>query len=434
MMTKTLALKKRAMRFVLMTMFIYSAGFGIIMPALPDLIRALEGVSLSEATRIGAWIGATYAIFQFALGPLAGNLGDRFGRRPVFLVSLFAFGFDFLLMGLATSITWLFVGRAIAGGLGAIFGPANAAMADLSDEKDRAASFGKVGAAFGIGFIIGPALGGFIADGRLIQHIFGVIGLSNLGQFLAEHSTRLPFFFAAALAFANFAYGWFAFPETMQKEKQRAFSLKHANPLGALLNLAKVKSIIPIAFVYFLWSFAGQIYPASWSFFAKAQYGWDTKTVGLSLTAVGISMAVCQALVIGRAVNHFGERKTAQIGMIFGLAGFIMIALISNGAIAFTLCLVMGLQGIAQPALNAMMSKRMPPDQQGELQGFNGSISALAFLLAQLVFNFTLAYFTSEAAPVRFAGAPFVISAIFAAIALATLTAMQRATAAQVGR
>jgi MFS transporter, DHA1 family, tetracycline resistance protein len=418
--------KQRAMRFVLITVFIYSAGFGIIMPALPDLIRSLAGISLSEATRTGALIGATYAIFQFAMGPLVGNLGDRFGRRPVFLTSLFCFGLDFLLMGMAGSIVWLFIGRGIAGGLGAIFGPANAAMADLSDENNRAASFGKVGAAFGSGFIIGPAIGGVLASQSMLLTTFSAIGLNDIGTFLADHSTRLPFFVAASMAFANFAYGWSAFPETMPKERQRSFILSRANPLGAMLSLGKVRSVLPIALVYFLWSFAGQIYPATWSFFAQAQYGWGTGMVGLSLTAVGISMAFCQAVVIGRAVNRFGERPTAQVGMAIGLLGFIVLAITTNGAIGLALCFVMGLQGIAMPAMNAMMSRRIPPDQQGELQGFNGSMAALAFLLAQLIFNFTLAYFTSDAAPFRFAGAPFVIAAIFAAFALVLITILPK--------
>jgi MFS transporter, DHA1 family, tetracycline resistance protein len=419
--------KKRAMRFVLITVFIYSAGFGIIMPALPDLIRALEGVSLSQATQTGALIGATYAIFQFALGPLVGNLGDRFGRRPVFLTSLFCFGLDFLLMGMAGSIIWLFIGRAIAGGLGAIFGPANAAMADLSDDSERAASFGKVGAAFGIGFIIGPAIGGVLASQAMLTGAFSAIGLPDIGTYVAAHSTRLPFFVAAFMAFANFAYGWSAFPETMPAERRRSFEWSRANPLGAMISLGKVRSLLPISFVYFLWAFAGQIYPATWAFFAQAQYGWGTGMVGLSLTAVGISMAICQALVIGRAVKRFGERPTAQFGMAFGLVGFLLAAFITNGWLGLALCFVMGLQGIAQPAMNAMMSRRIPPNQQGELQGFNGSMAALAFLLAQIIFNFTLAYFTSDAAPFRFAGAPFLIAAVFAAIALTLLTLLPKA-------
>jgi MFS transporter, DHA1 family, tetracycline resistance protein len=271
-------LQKRARRFILLTVFIYSVGFGIIMPVLPDLIRELTNVSLSEATRIGAWIGAAYGIFQFLLGPLVGNLGDRFGRRPVFLVSLFGFGADFLLMGLAPSIIWLFIGRSIAGGFGAIFGPANAAMADMSAAEDRAASFGKVGAAFGFGFIMGPALGGL----------------------LAEYGTRLPFFVAGGLAFANGIYGYFVFPETMDAGQRRPFEWRRANPLGALASLGKIKGILPVAFVYFIWVCSINIYPASWAFFARAQFGWDSKMTGVSLTLVGVSMVVFQTFIIGR--------------------------------------------------------------------------------------------------------------------------------------
>ncbi|WP_373475332.1 TCR/Tet family MFS transporter [Sphingorhabdus sp.] len=398
------ASQKRAKRFVLLTVFIYSAGFGIIMPVLPDLIRELTQLSLSEATRLGAWIGAAYGIFQFVMGPLMGNLGDRFGRRPVFLVSLFGFGIDFLLMGLAPSIIWLFIGRSIAGGFGAIFGPANAAMADMSSAEDRAASFGKVGAAFGLGFIIGPALGGFLGD-------FG---------------TRLPFFVAAGLAFANGIYGYFVFPETMTKDRQRPFEWRRANPFGALANLGKIKGILPIAFIYFLWVCAINIYPASWSFFAPAQFGWDSKMVGISLTLVGVSMLLFQSLVIGKVVKRFGEQKTAMIGMAFGVTSFTITAFLTNGTIALLLNVLNGFSGMAMPAINAMMSRRTPPNQQGELQGLNGSMSALAFLMAQLVYNNLLSTFTGTSAPIYFPGAPFLVAAGLGVLTLASLFLLSR--------
>jgi MFS transporter, DHA1 family, tetracycline resistance protein len=398
------ALQKRARRFVLLTVFIYSAGFGIIMPVLPDLIRELTQLSLSEATRLGAWIGAAYGIFQFLMGPLMGNLGDRFGRRPVFLGSLFGFGFDFLLMGLAPSIMWLFVGRSIAGGLGAIFGPANAAMADMSSAEDRAASFGKVGAAFGLGFIMGPALGGLLGD-------FG---------------TRIPFFVAAGLAFANCIYGYFAFPETMPKERQRAFEWRRANPLGALASLGKIKGILPIALIYFLWISATNIYPASWSFFAPAQFGWDSKMVGFSLTLVGLVMVIFQSFVIGRFVKRFGERRTAFVGMASGIIGFTITAFLTNGFLALLFTCINGFSGMAMPALNAMMSQRTPPDQQGELQGLNGSMSALAFLVAQLVYNNALSTFTTANAPIYFPGAPFLIAAALSVVTLTSLFLLGR--------
>jgi MFS transporter, DHA1 family, tetracycline resistance protein len=398
------ALQKRAKRFVLLTVFIYSMGFGIIMPVLPELIQELAGVGLSDAARLGAWIGASYAIFQFLMGPFVGNLGDRFGRRPVFLFSLFGFGLDFLLMGLAPSIIWLFVGRAIAGGLGAIFGPANAAMADMSSPEERAASFGKVGAAFGFGFIVGPALGGLLAD-------FG---------------TRIPFFVAAALALSNCLYGYFVFPETMQPEQKRAFEWRRANPLGALASLGRIKGILPVAAIYFLWICAVNVYPASWTFFAPAQYGWDSKMVGISLTIVGVSGVFFQTMVIGRAVKRFGERHTAMIGMSFAVAVFLTYAFLRNGTLALILAAANGVQGMAMPALNAMMSRRTPPSQQGELQGLTGSMSALAFLTAQLMYNSSLSYFISDDAPFYFAGAPFIIATAVTIITLLALFALPK--------
>jgi MFS transporter, DHA1 family, tetracycline resistance protein len=397
--------RQSAMRFVLLTVFIYSVGFGIIMPVLPELIQELEGVSLSEATLLGGFISASYALFQFLMGPLVGNLGDRFGRRPVFLVSLLAFGIDFALMGFATSIVWLFIGRSIAGGLGAIFGPANAAMADMSSDEDRAKSFGLVGAAFGIGFIVGPALGGFLGD-------FG---------------TRIPFFVAGGLAFLNFLYGWFAFPETMAPEEKRSFEWKRANPLGALLNLGKLPNLLGVAMIYFLWMLSSSIYPASWSFFAPAQYGWDSKMVGLSLTCVGLSMALVQAFLIGRFVEKIGERKTAIFGIFVAVVIFAFYVLVDVGWVAISLCLVVGLQGMAMPSINAMMSRRTPSNMQGELQGFNGSMAALAALIAPLLYNGSLSYFTSDAAPFRFVGAPFVIAAIVGLIPLILLMVIKPA-------
>jgi MFS transporter, DHA1 family, tetracycline resistance protein len=401
--------RKRATRFVLLTVFIYSVGFGIILPVLPQLIRNLAGVGLSEATRIGAWIGAAYAVFQFLMGPMVGNLGDRFGRRPIFLFSLAGFGTDFLLMGLAPSIIWLFVGRAIAGGLGAIFGPANAAMADMSSADDRAASFGRVGAAFGMGFIMGPALGGLLVD----------------------YGTRIPFFVAAGLAFANCIYGYFVFPETMSKERRRSFELRRANPFGALASLGKIKGILPFTLIYFLWVFAINVYPASWSFFAPAQFGWNSQMVGISMTIVGLSMALFQAFVVGPAVRKFGERRTAILGVTYGIISFVITAFLTNGWIALALTLLNGFSGMAMPTINAMLSQRVPPNQQGELQGLNGSLSALGLLLAQLIYNNALAHFTSSASPIYFPGAPFLIAAMMAAITLIALVILTKPTAVQ---
>jgi len=369
------------------------------MPVLPELIVKLEGISLSEATLIGGFIASSYAIFQFLMGPLVGNLGDRFGRRPVFLLSLAGFSIDFLMMGFAQNIIWLFVGRSVAGALGAIFGPANAAMADLSSGADRAKSFGLVGAAFGVGFIIGPAIGGL----------------------LGEFGTRTPFFVAAGLAGITCLYGYFAFPETMPETSQRQFSWKRANPVGALLSLKKTSGMLSIASVYFIWVTATNIYPVTWAYFAPIKYGWNAQMVGLSLTLVGVSMAIVQAVVLTRVVTRVGERIAAMIGLLIAIFLMLFYAFIDNPILALLSCLLVGIHGLITPSINAMMSQRTPTDQQGELQGFNGSLAALAALAAPLIYNSTLSYFTAENSVYYFPGAPFILAATLAVIALSTL-------------
>ncbi len=391
--------KRRATRFVLLTVFTYSAGFGIIMPVLPELIVELEGVTLSRATLLGGLIAASYAVFQFLMGPLVGNLGDRFGRRPVFLLSLIGFSIDFIVMGFAQNIIWLFVGRSIAGALGAIFGPANAAMADMSTDEERAQGFGKVSAAFGVGFVIGPALGGL----------------------LGGYGTRVPFFVAGGMALVTFVYGFFMFKETMRPQDRRSFSLKRANPLGALLSLKKLPSVLGISVVYLLWITSSSVYPVSWSYFAPAQFGWDSRMVGVSLTAVGVSMALAQIFVIGRLVSRIGERKTATVSILFGISGVLLFSFVSSGTVALIMCVFIGMQGMAMPCINALMSRRTPKDMQGELQGFNGSLAALSSLIAPLVYNTTLSYYTSTDAPIKFAGAPFIVSAVLGVVALIAL-------------
>lgn len=369
------------------------------MPVLPELIVELEGISLSEATLIGGFIAASYAVFQFLMGPLVGNLGDRFGRRPVFLLSLAGFSVDFLLMGFAPSIIWLFIGRSIAGGLGAIFGPANATMADISSDEERAKGFGLVGAAFGIGFMIGPAIGGL----------------------LGAYGTRTPFFVASAIAGLTFFYGLFFFPETMSENSRRPFSFKRANPIGALFSLRKTPGVLGIAFIYFIWATSNSVYPVSWPYFAPIKYGWDSQTVGLSLTFVGISMALVQALVLAKVVRRWGERVAAMTGVSIGIATMLFYAFSNSPPIALAVCLLVGPLGMVMPSINAMMSRRTPIDAQGELQGFNGSIMALSSLVAPLIYNTTLSHFTSTQNEVYFPGVPFLIAAALAGLTLLSL-------------
>ena len=388
--------RPRPTLFVLATIFIDTIGFGIVMPVLPQLVMELGHGDIAEATRVGGWLALLYALMQFLFGPLMGNLGDRFGRRPVLLASLAGFGLDYLLMGFAPSLFWLFVGRMFAGIFGAVYGPATAALADLSTPEERARVFGLVGAAFGVGFIVGPSMGGL----------------------LGEISPRAPFLAAAGLAGVNLLYGLFVLPETLKPELRRPFEWKRANPLGAFLVLRQAPGVLTLSLVYFLWEVSTLVYPCTWSFYAIARYGWSTGMIGLSLAWSGIGMALVQALAIGRAVEWLGERRTALVGMVSATLGFVAFIFAESSWMAFTILTVTALQGLAHPTLSAMMSRRVSAEQQGEIQGFIGSTAAVAAILAPLLLNEPLSYFTSQKAPFQFPGAAFAVAALVGLVSL----------------
>jgi len=396
---------KHATRFVLGTIFIYAVGFGIIMPVLPQLVVELGDVTLPEATRIGGWLILTYAIFQFVFGPIIGNLSDRFGRRPVLLFSLAGFSIDYAVMGFAPTLGWLFLGRAVAGTFGAAFSTAYAAMADIYDEKDRARGFGLIGAAFGTGFIVGPAIGGIIG----------------------EFGTRLPFFVASGLGAANLLYGFFAFPETLARENRRPFRITRANPLGALLKLRLMPGVLPIALIYLFWMTAQNIYPTTWAYFTQIRFEWSLGMVGLSLAWSGAIMALVQALAVGPMVKRYGERRNAIIGIALSAIAFALYAVNPYGWAIFVIMAATALAALGGPALSAMMSRRVAANMQGELQGFLGSLTALSAIAAPLLFNPSLAYFSSASAPVYFPGAAFAIASAFAVTALVILILTRRA-------
>lgn len=398
---------RRAVHFVVFTVLVDAMGFGIVMPVLPRLVMAVGHVDLAQATRIGGWLGVAYAAVQFLTGPLVGNLGDRFGRRPVLLGSLAGFALDYALLGFAPSLGWLFAGRALAGLFGASYGPAGAALADISAPEERARHFGLIGAAFGIGFIVGPAIGGL----------------------LGEWGPRAPFHAAAALAGANLLFGLFAFPETLAEVHRRPFRWRRANPLGALLSLADVPGVLPVAFAGLWWNLAGMVYPATWSFYATAAFGWSPGQIGLSLTWVGVLMAGSQFLLVGRMVAALGERRAAAVGIAAAAASFAVYPFVTAGWVTYLLTLVVVIQAAVMPSMSGLMSRRVPPDRQGELQGFAGSISAVGAILAPLVYNPVLAHFTADGARPRIPGAPFVIAAAAALVALAVLVRLRPARA-----
>jgi DHA1 family tetracycline resistance protein-like MFS transporter len=394
-----------AVRFVVLTVLIDAIGFGIIMPVLPGIVMKIGHVGLAEATRIGGWLGVIYAAVQFVGGPLMGNLGDRFGRRPVLLGSLAGFAVDYALMAFAPTLTWLFVGRALAGLFGASYGPAGAAMADVSAPEDRARHFGMIGAAFGIGFVVGPALGGL----------------------LGELGPRAPFYAAALLAAFNFIVGMVAFPETLSADRRRPFDLRRANPLGALLSLGKLPGVLPIGFALLWWQLAGMIYPSIWAFWMIAAFDSSPGIIGLSLACVGILMAVGQGLLVGRVVKAVGERRTAQIGLTCATIGMVGYAFIGHEWMVFPWLIFTAMQCLIMPAVTGLMSRRVPADSQGELQGFNGSIAAVASIVAPLLYAQALAWATGGGAPFRFPGLPFLMAALFGLIAMTILFLVPKA-------
>ena len=385
--------------FIFITRLIDAMGFGIVMPVLPQLLLHMGEPDVAAATRVGGYLLVTYAVLQVFFGPIIGNLSDRFGRRPVILASLFAYGVDYLLMGFAPSVFWLFVGRAIAGIAGAVFVPANAFVADVTPPERRAHAFGLMGSAFGLGFIFGPGIGGM----------------------LGELGPRAPFFAAAALAGVNFLFGLFVLPESLPPERRRAFSLLRANPIGFMKVLEHHPALLLYALALVAHFIAHNVYPSTWAFYTTAKFGWSSGMIGASLMVTGIAMALAQAFVTGRLSKRIGEVKAAMLGLSVGIAMAISYALITDGWLVFPLTVIGAIQAIAYPALNALMSRSVPANAQGELQGGVASLTSLANVVGPLVMTQTLALYTSTAAPVYFPGAAFMLAAVMNLVALGLL-------------
>lgn len=394
-----------AIKFVLATMFLNAVGFGIIVPVVPDLVMELSQSTIAEATAIGGWMSFTYAAFQFFFSPIIGNLSDRVGRRPVLLFALAGFAIDFIILAVAGNLLWLFIARALTGIAGATNGPSQSAIADIVPAGERSRYFGYIGAAFGAGFVLGPALGGLLGE---VDH-------------------RLPFYAAAALAFTNFLYGWFSFPETLKPENRRSFDWKRANPVGALLSIRHLPGLLPISAVYFLWQIATLVYPMIWAYYAIGRYGWSNGLVGLSLAVMGVAMAIMQTMVSPRIIRRLGERRTAFWGGLATVGSMVLIALIDNGWIALALMPLVALQSLVHPNLTAMMSRRADATTQGEVQGFASSVMAVGSIIAPLLFNPLQALFSGDNAPFHLPGAAFFVAAAIAAVAMLILWAMPRA-------
>lgn len=371
-------------------------GIGLIIPVMPDLIEEVRAADLSQAALWGGVLATTFAVMQFLFSPLVGSLSDRFGRRPILLISLTVMALDYVLMALAGSVWLLLLGRVIGGISAATAATASAYMADISAPKDRAANFGLVGAGFGAGFVLGPVAGGF----------------------LAEFGTRVPFWAAAMLAASNVAFGWFVLKETIAPENARPLAWRRANPLGAVKHLGELPGIKRLLLVYFLYHLAFAVYPSVWSFFGKAQFDWSPSMIGGSLALFGLSMAIVQAGVIRPVLKHLHERGTVFVGFVFSVVTFFLIATVTSGTAVLILTPMAAIAGVIPVALQGIMSQAVAQNAQGELQGVLTSTSALAMVIAPMAMTGTFAAFTAPGAAIYFPGAPFLLSLLLTLIAI----------------
>ena len=392
--------RKAGVSFILAVILLDMLGVGLIIPILPELIQQFMGGDTSSAARMLGVIASCYAVAQFVFAPILGALSDRFGRRRVLLLSMFGLGVDYLIMGFAPTVAWLFAGRLVAGMMGASITTANAYIADISTPETRARNYGLINVAFGIGFMLGPSLGGLL----------GTVDL------------RLPFFVAAGLCLINSIYGFFVLPESLAPENRSAFSLRNANPVSSLSNLRAYPLVASLAAAFVLLALAQRGLETCWVLYTGYRYGWNEIQNGLALTAVGVSAALVQGLLVRHAVAWLGERKAVLIGFGIGTLAFAGYGLASRGWILITVIVIGSLGGIAGPAVQGLIAGTVAPYDQGKVQGALTSLMSLSAIVAPLVFTAGLfSYFTSDAAPFELPGAPLLAGSMLMAVAMLML-------------
>ena len=389
--------RRAAVAFIFVTILLDTLALGLIIPVLPKLVESFLDNDTASAARIFGLFGTAWAAMQFFFSPILGGLSDRFGRRPVVLLSNFGLALDYVLMALAPSLSWLFVGRVISGITSASISTSFAYIADITPAEQRAAVFGKVGAAFGAGFILGPALGGL----------------------LGGMDPRLPFWVAAGLSFANTLYGWLILPESLARDRRAPFRWKSANPLGALHLLRSDRVLAGLSVANFFAQLAHVVLPSTFVLYATYRYGWDAATVGLTLAMVGICAMAVQGLGIGPIVKRFGERQALLLGLGCGAIGFLIFGMAPTGPLFWLGIPVMAFWGVSGAAIQALMTRLVAPDQQGQLQGATTSVQSVSQLVGPFLFTLTFAYFIGAQAPVRLPGAPFLLASALLLLALA---------------
>jgi MFS transporter, DHA1 family, tetracycline resistance protein len=395
-----------AVAFIFVTILLDMFALGLIMPILPKLVESFVHNDTASAARIFGLFGTAWALMQFFFSPILGSVSDRFGRRPVVLLSNFGLALDYVLMALAPSLIWLFVGRVISGITSASVSTAFAYIADITPPEKRAAVFGKVGAAFGAGFVIGPAVGGL----------------------LGGMDPRLPFWVAAGLSFANTLYGLLVLPESLAPDRRAPFRWRSANPLGALHLLRSDPVLTGLSVVNFIAQLTHVVLPSTFVLYATYRYGWDAKTVGLTLAMVGISAMLVQGVAVGPIVKRLGERRALLFGLACGSAGFLIFGIAPSGVLFWLGIPVMALWGLSGVAIQTLTTQLVAPDQQGRLQGATASVQSVSQLLGPFLFTLTFAYFIGAQAPLKLPGAPFLLASglMVLAIVIAARVLSQR--------
>ncbi len=387
--------RKPALIFIFITLFLDILGIGLVVPILPKLVEQIASGGVDRASFLYGWLVGLYALMQFLFAPVIGNLSDRFGRRPVILISLFGSGLDYFILAWAPTLPWFFLGRILSGISGANYGAAAAYIADVSPPERRAANFGLIGAAFGLGFIFGPALGGW----------------------LGHYGLRVPFFAAGILTLLNWLYGLLILPESLQPQNRRPFSLRRANPVGAILELRRHRLVLGLSISYFISGIAHQVYPSIWVLYTGYRYGWGTKQTGLSLALVGLMAAIVQGGLTRRIIPRIGERRAALLGfsiMAVALTGY---GLAPQGWMVYVLIVFGSLSGLAVPAIQGMISRTVEDNEQGGIQGSLTGLQSVAGAIGPVLATAIFGFYISERAPAIVPGAPFFFSSGLAVMA-----------------
>lgn len=386
---------KTALLFIFITILVDVIGIGIILPIIPDLIMELTGEGTHMAVIYGMWLTTAFAGMQFLFSPVLGEISDKYGRRPILLIALLGLSIDYLIHAWAPTLMWLFVGRFLAGITGASFTVASAYIADISTKENKAKNFGLIGAAFGLGFIIGPGIGGF----------FGEIDI------------RLPFYIAAGLTFANFLFGWFFVPESLPVENRRPMNLLKMIPGVSLVSLRNYKGVLLLIFAFFLANLAGQALPSTWSYYGIERYDWSPKEIGISLMVVGLLVAIAQGFLVGVLVKKLGKKRVIILGFLLWTIGMFLFSLASEPWMLYAFLIPYALGGVAGPTVQGLISNQVSEKEQGNLQGAITGLISITAILGQLIFSPVFYFFTRPEGAIYFPGASYALAAIFLFIA-----------------